>query len=257
MKKTLLLLVMTGMLANLSAQIPNDAKPADTTRAAQIIDQYLGMVNFEHYKTDSILYVVSKIVERNHPNDTMYIYRWYQGSRKVRYEIWQQGKLEDGYYGDGINVFRKFRPSVREWAQITAESFYDGVTPLDIRGALSNWRGKGAEVAYAGSATYEGAPVDRIYVTSPGLYDRYYYFEKNTGLLFLVTEEDRLYGDDEAAKNAVRVDWRAWSEFTPVRNFMLPSVESYQHEGSIVTIHNSFQYISPKSNIFTEEYIKR
>lgn len=257
MKKSLLLLVMTGLMASLSAQIPKDATPADTTRAAQIIDKYLSMVNFENYKTDSILYVVSKVVERNHPKDTMYIYRWYQGSRKVRYEMWQQGKLEDGYYGDGVNVFRKFRESVREWAQITAESFYSGVMALDIRGSLYDWRVKGAEACYAGSITYEGIPVDRVFVSCPYYYDRYYYFEKSSGLLFLVTEDDHVYDKGTAPYNDERVDWRAWNDFTPMRNFMLPGVESYQHEGSIVTIHNSFQYISPKSNIFTEEYIKR
>lgn len=236
------------------AQATAPASEEAIAQGIKIVERYLEMVDFQREKTDSMLYVESKVVDRSHPKDTMTIYRWYMAPRYMRVEIWQNGRINDGYYTDGTTIFRKFRESTRDWADTPQDNFVKRTTPLDIRGALYDWRSKGSEISYAGEYTIEGQKVDRIFVQSPGVFDRYYFFEKKTGLLFMTTEMESTLEQNEIAKNAVRVDWRAWNEFTPVHYFMMPSVESYQYDGQIVIIHNKYRYLPKQTKLFSEDY---
>lgn len=263
MKKILSILALVTLIlgGRVQAQEPAEGStavlvPVDTTRAIKIIDNYLGMLDFSKKRGDSIMYVVTKVVEYAHQDDTMYIYRWYQNPRKIRIEIWSGGQIVDGYLGDAVGTFRKFNTKYREWADVTSDSFFDVTMPFDIRGALYDWRSKGAEVSYAGEFNFQGHPVDRIFVASPRAFDRYYYFEKETGLLCFVTEEEHMFGDGEPVKNAQRVDWRAWNEFTPFRGFLMPTIESYQAEDMLVVMYHSYQYLAPNADVFSENYIK-
>lgn len=257
MKKTLALLLFAGLIASLQAQTETKPKSShqDTILAARIIDNYLAMVNFDHILKDSILCVQSSVVERSHPSDTMTIYHWYMSGRRLRIEMWQDGQLQDGYYSNGTTLFRRFQSSTRSWADITQDSFYDLTIPLDVRGALYDWHTKGAEAVYAGQYTFDGTKVNRIFVTSPEVFDRYYFFEAETGLLFMVTEMDHIYGDRKKNKNARRVDWRAWHEFTPFHGYFLPTIESYQYEQSqIVIIHRQYHFEALQPKLFSEDY---
>ncbi|MBO4600204.1 MAG: hypothetical protein J5641_05650 [Bacteroidales bacterium] len=265
MKKTLLALLLTLSIGTVCAQNVNDTihkisfdtVGADTTRAIAIIDRYVKMVDFSLYRTDSVLAVTSQIIDRDHPNDTMTIYRWYMAPRYNRIEIWQNGRMENGYYSDGIKLFRSFHQQRREWANLTPESYFYVSMPLDIRGALYNWRGKGAEVYYAGEFNFKGKALDRVFVTSPSSFDRYYYFEKESGLLGLVTEDEHMYGDAKKTMDYTPVDWRAWHEFVPLRGNYLPSEESYQVGQQVVTIHNSYRYEAPQTKLFTEDFVPK
>ncbi len=257
MKKNIFIVLM--LMASLAmAQTPEGEQlksgDGDVERGIRIVDKYLSMVDFQQEKTDSILFVESKIIDRSHPNDTMTIYRWYMRPHYMRVEIWQDGKIEDGYYTDGTTIFRKFRPSQRTWDIMPQDNFCDRTIPLDIRGALYDWRSKGAEISYAGEYTFKGQQVDRVFVRNPNVFDRYYFFEKNTGLLFMLTELETTFGDAEVAHNAVRVDWRAWNEFTPVHHFMMPSIESYQFGNQVVVIRHKYRYLPHQVKIFTEDY---
>ena len=265
MKKIVAILMLTACLGMTYAQeeeshiVPMsfDTVGADTTRAIKIIDSYLEKIDFSQANNDSVLCVVSYVVDRSHPHDTMTVYRWYMRPYYNRIEIWQGGKIEGGYYSDGVKLFRKFHTGRREWADLTPDSYFNLVLPFDIRGALYNWRSKGGEVFYAGEVKFQGAPVERVFVTMPQTFDRYYYFEKSTGMLGLVVEEEHIYGDREPAKNAVRVDWRAWHEFTPFHGFYLPKEESYQVGGEqIVILNHSYHYEAPQTKLFTEDFIQ-
>lgn len=254
MKKTLLLLLTAMLAAAASAQQPTDTTRGDTLRAAMIIDNYLGYVNFDRLLGDSMMCIVSHITERSHPQDTILIRRWYGPNGQMRLEMWQEGKMEDALYTDGKKLFRWFDGRYRSWRDLSQITFYDRAIPLDIRGALHNWRSKGAEAFYAGRYQFEGHPVDRIYVTSPNLFDRYYFFEAETGLLFMLTEEDRIFGDAEKAKNAHRVDWRGWHEFLPFHGCLLPTEESYQADEQLVIIHHHYHLEAPRPSLFTDDY---
>lgn len=222
--------------------------------AAQIIDNYLSFTNFEPLLKDSVLHVVSWVLDRDHMDDTMTIHRWYGSNGKTRIEMWQKGRMEDALYSDG-KVFRKFSRSRRDWLDMTQLSYYDRSLSMDIRGALHQWRSKGSEAYYMGEYTYNGHPVYRVFVTTPDIFDRNYFFEKETGLLFLVKEENHIFGDAEPAKNATLTDWRAWHEFTPFRGCLLPSVESYQIENQIVIIYHNYSIEAPNADLFSKNVI--
>lgn len=266
MKKTIIIawaLLAAGLCAaqekpeTKQVKISFDTVGADTARAIAIVDRYLRMIDYSQYRTDSMMCAVSYIIDQSHPKDTMTLYRWFWGTMQMRSEIWQGGKMSDGYYTNGTSLFRNFSGKQRMWADLTQESFLSWTMPLDIRGALYNWRSKGAELYYAGEYNFKGQPLDRIFVTAPDTYDRYYYFEKNSGLLCFVTEEEHVYGDPEIRKDSKTVDWRAWQEFVPFRGYYLPSVESYQIEDQIVVITTSYRYEAPNSKLFTEDYRRR
>lgn len=254
MKSKLLLLFFLATAITVCAQEKAPSQTGDTTLGINIVERYLSMVDFQREKTDSILFVESLIVDRSHPFDTMTIYRWYMAPKYMRVEIWQDGKLDDGYYSNGTTTFKKFNSANREWMNMPQDNFVKRTSPLDIRGALYDWRSKGAEISYAGEYNYNGHMVDRVFVSCPDIFDRYYLFEKSTGLLFLLTENDRLFGDAEPAHNAVKIDWRAWGEFTPVHMFLLPSTESYQYQDQIVIMKHKYRYLPSKTATFTEDY---
>ena len=266
MKKTAFLLLLTACLGTLHAQEPEkhivpmsfDTVGADTVRAIAVIDNYLKKIDFGQINNDSMLCVETHVIDRSHPNDTITIYRWYMSPRYNRTEIWQGGHIQDGYHSDGVKLFRKFHTGRREWANLTPDSYYQTTLPLDIRGALYDWRAKGAEVYYAGEVTFQGELVDRVFVTAPETFDRYYFFERRTGMLGFVTEDEHIYGDREKALNAVRVDWKAWHEYTPVGMFYLPKEESYQVGGKqIVILQHSYHYEAPQEKLFTEDFYQK
>jgi len=259
MKKILYTILLTCLLVPLQAQTPAEtpSTEGDSIKAAKIINNYLSYIDFNHILKDSMLCVTSYVIDRDHPQDTMTIYHWYMSGRQLRIEMWQDGQLQEGFYSDGKKIFRMFRPTVREWANVTQNDFYDYTIPHDVRGALYDWRSKGAEVHYAGQYTFNGHNVDRLFVSSPGIFDRYYFFEKETGLLFMLTETDHIFGDSKVTKDAQRVDWRAWHEFTPFHGVLMPSIESYQfNQSQIVFIYRHYHFEPYQTEIFTEDYHK-
>ena len=256
-RKTILLMLALVAFCTAHAQKPDSAVVADpmkgdTAIAAAIINNYLAYVNFNHLLKDSIVYVRSTIVERSHPTDTIVILRWYGNNRKERIEMWQNGKMEDAYYSDGKKLFRRFSKSFRTWRDMTQYSYYDHTIPLDIRGALYDWRSKGSEAYFVGQYTYNDHPVYRVFVTSPKIYDRNYFFERETGLLFLVKEENHIFGDDAPVFDSKPVDWRAWHEFTPFNGCLLPTIESYQIDDQLYVIHNSYSMRPLNDSYFTQ-----
>lgn len=233
-----------------------DTVGADTLRAVKIVDHYLNIVDFMNDELDSVLYVISYVVDQAHPTDTMTLHRWYKAPHYTRIEIWSKGKMEDGYYTDGTGIFRGFHSGRREWANMTQHSFLNSIMPLDIRGALYDWRNRGSEVFYAGEFNYKGRPLDRVFVMSPNTYDRYYFFEKSTGLLAMVVEDLHVFGDAVPRDDAMHVDWRTWNEFTPLHGHYLPSVESYRAGQQVVVIKNVYCFKAPNTKYFTEDYYR-
>ena len=265
MKKILIPILLTVCIGMVHAQerrpivpISFDTIGADTARAIAIVDNYLSKIDFGQSHNDSVLAVVTHVVDRSHPYDTITIYRWYMSPRYNRTEIWQGGQLQDAYHSDGVKLFRKFHTGRREWANLTPDSYFNVSQPLDIRGALYGWRAKGAELYYAGEVLFQGKKVDRVFATMPEVFDRYYYFERETGMLGLVVEEEHIYGDREPAINSVRVDWRAWHEFVPINGYFLPKEESYQvGESQIVILKHSYHFEAPDIKLFTEDFYQK
>ncbi|MBP5540601.1 MAG: hypothetical protein J6X88_03030 [Bacteroidales bacterium] len=251
----LLLLCLAGLTATAQKEwTPPTAE--DTARGIKIVDRYANYVNYERICHDSILFIVTHIIDYEHPEDTMTIYRWYHWPNQERFEMWQKGQMEMGAYSDGRKIFKKFSTKYRAWRHALNSTYYDFVEPYDIRGPLGKWRSRGAEMYYAGEYTFEGQKVDRVYVSMVGALDRLYYFERATGLLFLVTElKNQMGGGVPDIDNMV--DWRGWHEFVPVGDCMMPSEESYQANGQLVILHHSYRLIPYDEKCFTEDYFHK
>ncbi len=59
-------------------------------------------------------------------------------------------------------------------------------------------------------------------------------------------------------KNARKVDWRAWHEFTPFNGFLLPSIESYQvNQNQIVFIYRHYRTVPYDPTLFNQDYHKK
>ena len=257
MKRLFLSLMALVIAAGAQSQaiadsVDKDPTKGDTAIAASIINNYLGYIDFEHLLKDSVVHVSTSLVEREHPQDTIKILRWYGANRQNRIEIWQNGRMEDAFYSDGKKLYKRFSKSRRAWRNMSQMSYIEITMPFDIRGALHNWRSKGSEAYYVGTYNYNEQPTYRIFVTTPDMFDRNYFFERKTGLLFLVTEEDHIYGNAEKAANAQRVDWRGWHEFTPFRGCLLPTVESYQVEHQLFVMNHSYQMLPYRKAFFTQ-----
>lgn len=256
MKRLFLLLLVLSTGCSISAQEAKTYTKSDTLRGQQIVDQYLDIIDFDRLLVDSMIYIETKIVDRSNPTDTMRVHQWYANGRRSRIEMYQNGQLESGYYCNGLSGFRMFHSGRRAWVDLIQSSYYDYVYPLDPRGALFDWRSKGSEIVYDGETRFNGNDVERIFVTSPSTFDRYYFFEKNTGLLFLTKEEDHIYGDSKKTDNAQRIDWRGWHQFTPIGSCMVPTEESYQYKDQIVLIFRTYKLIPFNKTAFTEDYYK-
>lgn len=258
MKKLFFFLVVTAWTIAAQGQavtdsVNTDPMKGDTALAAEIINNYISYVNFEHLLQDSVVFVRTSVVERSHPDDTIKILRWYGSKRQIRIEMWQNGRMQDAFYTNGKKIFRRFSNTYRSWRNMSPDSFLDHTQALDIRGALYGWRSKGSEAYYVGEYTYNNHQAYRVFVTTPGAFDRNYFFEKETGLLFIVTEEDHIYGDAQKSADAQKVDWRGWHEFIPFRGCLMPTMESYQVNDQLFIIRNSYEMVEYKSTYFTKE----
>ena len=232
----------------------------DTAEAVRVVERYLQYVDFDQILIDSVLYTETSVVDRDHPNDTMYIYRWHYrpagAPAMERIEMWSRGKMDMAAYCDGKELFRKFDARERHWVDSKREPFIDFMKPYDLRGALYQWRSYAAEMSYEGEYTFEGQKVHRVFVRMAGIHDRYYYFEKTSGLLFLVTELPTILGEDAKHPEGM-VDWRAWHEFTPFHGCLLPTAESYQTPDQIVILHHTYRYVAKNNALFKEDFRKR
>lgn len=219
--------------------------PVDSAQI--VIDRYLGLLNFDEMKTDSMLYIETIIVGRNHPNDTTVMKRWFVAPNQYRVEIWMRNALGYGLVTDGRNVFRKYNFKKEYWENISASDYYDDAPAYDFHGPLYRWKTDGGNVEYQGEWNYNGHPAYRIFVQSPIRYDRNYLFEKESGLLFLVHEFST---HAETMTEGPHVDWRAVHEYQPFGRCLFPSVESYQYKEEIVFQYHTYKYLPINLELF-------
>ena len=238
MKRTLLLiLLLTGAIAAHS----------QTDSANIVVDNYLRLLNFEGLRTDSTLYIESRIFTPG-MGDTLVMKRWHQAPNLDRLEMWPGCKLAMGCFFNGKGVCQKYNAQRRKWALINYESFLNLQTPYDFRGPLYHYRMQGAELTYMGLMRYEGQECHRVLVKMPGHYDRYYLFECRTKLLFLIDELPTHHEDHKMS--AKPVEWRAVHEYQPFGESLLPSLESYLHEEGHTVISHTYRYIAYDPALF-------
>ena len=221
--------------------------------AALIVDNYTKLLNYDGIRSDSILYIETTIVSDNQTDDTLIMRRWFLPPNNNRVEFWQKGKRQTCFHSDGEKIFRKYDTTAHAWASATEDTYYMECSNYDYHGPLYKWNINGVELFYKGTSTFEGTPIYVVHVEGPSRYDRNYFFEKSTGLLFFVQEFPTIEGKPMTAHGS-QVDWRAIHEFTPFGNSVLPTQESYQHQGIITVMKHTYKYLAPDKTIFKKDY---
>lgn len=226
---------------------PNEAK------AGQVVEDFYRVLNLEALQGDSLLFVESHIVPRGQ-TDTLIMRRWAGPRHRRRVELWFQDTLQMCLFSDGRTYFERYRND-EGWKSIHAEKYHDEVQAYDIYGPLYQWQLRGDDLTYEGTVTFHGQPVERIGVRNPQHYDRHYYFEKESKLMFLYTESDSIGGEPATIAPRNRVDWHAYHEYQPLGEALLPSVESYQHQGAITLLFHHARRVAFDDRIFTQRQL--
>lgn len=258
MKKILFLICTLLALTSTWAQTDMLSAKADSMSMA-IVDRYLGILNYEGLRKDSMLYVVTYIIDRDYPQDTLFLYRWHMYPHYDRVEIYDKKSIKLGVYSDGKEYYQTFDEKRRTWRHVTPMTCYNMLMPYDIRGSLADWRAKGAEMTYKDETTLNGNAVEQVFVSTPEQFDRTYFFEKKSGLLFLFTEDSNMFGAEKHTRNTYPVDWRGWHEFIPFGRCLFPKIESYQADNHITILYHHYRYEPFDEKLFKENYhqIKR
>lgn len=245
MKNLLIALTLTMLSAFAWAQ--NHQWIPDT--AVLVVDRYLKILNYDNMPSDSMLYIETIIVDRDNPKDTTLMKRWFVMHQKMRGEIYVNGVRQKALRTNGKDLFREFKNG--RWRAIDPANFYTKLAEYDFRGPLYNWRTQGVELEYKGSWMYNGNEVYRVLVHDPFRYDRYYLFDKQSGLLFMI---DELPIDPTTTKSDAvpNVDWRAIHEYYPIHMMFIPSEESYQIDGNITLMHSTMKMIPIDERLFNK-----
>ena len=239
----------------ITAAIAASAQGADgkVDSATVIVGRYLAMQDFNKLRKDSILYMETYIYYRSKPTDTAVLKRWFLPPNSFRAELWHGDTLLEGCYTDGKRIYREYNPKMKVgWIGVTPDHYYDIDYQYDIREELYKWEAEAATLVYKGEWDFNGNKVYRILKETPERYNKYYLFEKESGLLFLIEESNER---SEYANHTVysHADWHAYHEFQPVGNVLIPSVESYQTGNDIVYHFTHFKYLPLDRQIFQKD----
>ncbi|MDO4217213.1 MAG: hypothetical protein Q4D03_03440 [Bacteroidales bacterium] len=246
MKRHLTLLVFLCLATIAIAQ--NHQYIPDT--AALIVDRYLRTMNVEAQRTDSMLYVETITVRRGH-SDTTIMKRWFFPPQCMRVEIYQNGNRISGYRSNGRDVYRVFKKG--RWNTISPNDFFTESAGYDFRGPLYNWRINGVDLTYKGEWDYNGHPTYRVLVQDIFRYDRYYLFDQSNNLMFLADELPPPADTEQKRLDALaHIDWRAVHEYLPFRAMVLPTIESYQYNGSLYIQYHTYSYLPVDMRLFNK-----
>lgn len=243
MKRTLLAFFCLLGLTN--------AKGQSIDTAAMVVDRYISLLNMKELPRDSMVVVTSIQVDRDNPSDTTIMRRWDAFPNKSRSEVWYKGRMLDGFVSNGADIYMFFDTTRSVWRNCLPVQYLDNHIAFDIRGPLYYWRTNGSELRYLGKKTFQGNPVDAVEVRVPSCNVREYFFEQQSGLLFLYRVMDEIVGD--SVREEYRTDWRAYHEFQPKGRCFFPSVESYQNQGHVYIIHHHVELLPIDDRIFYQE----
>lgn len=228
-----------------------EADRQEIDSAEVILERYLALLNYDAIRTDSILYIESRIFIQNSPTDTIIMKRWFYPQANYRVELWQGGKLTIGLRSNGYDTFMEYDAEQRQWFKVDVARYYNRLDAYNFHSSLYNWRDHHTSLRYDGIWNFNGSQAYRLFIKQQDVFDRYYMFEKESGLLFMYDELDS-YMDMERDVTD-HVDWRAFHEYTPLDKCLFPSIESYQMNGNIVMIFHQYRYIKFDYDIFMED----
>lgn len=221
--------------------------------AEWVVDRYLQLMNLDALRSDSILYMETVIYYASSPQDTAIMKRWFLPPNRFRAELWHGDTLLEGTYTDGKRVFREYNVKTLDgWTRVAESRYYNVAPTYEFRGPLYNWRAQGGVLEYQGVWNFQGNEVYRVYMEAPERYNSYFFFEKNSGLLFLEqqTSHHSEYSNHQAS---VHPDVHGVHEYQPLGVSLLPSYESFQIEGDRLLYLTTFRYLPLNMDIFTKD----
>lgn len=241
------IILLLCLTLSLSGQEAGDASEG---RAATVVADYYRTLNLGSLRADSLLFIESRIVGRG-DTDTLVMRRWSGPQHRRRVELWHRGALQMCLFSDGRTYYECYHID-RGWRSVNADDYFEEAQQYDSYGPLYQWMLRGESLRYEGSALLRDDTVERVGARSASHYDRHYYFEKESKLLFLYTESDSINGEPTVIPPRNRVDWHAYHEYQPLGTALLPSVESYQHHNNITLIFHKARYVAYDERIFTQ-----
>lgn len=217
-----------------------------------VVGRYMSLMNYESLPRDKMLLIESVAVPRYSGGDTTIVRRWYTGTSSCRIEVWQKGSLMEGWHNYEHKIFRKYDTKKKQWVDASEIHYYDHTVGYDFRGPLYRRATNGTSMAYGGIATFEGHSVYKVLATAPGMFDREYYFEQQSGLLFLILEKETSYGGERDGGEG-RLEWRSIEEYLPVGEMLMVSKETYQQEGLRTTTTHTPLLTDTNLDIFKKD----
>lgn len=237
------------VIVGFAAQSQETTQEVDS--AEVVLERYLALLNYDAIRTDSILYIESRIFSLKNPIDTIVMKRWFYPEANYRVELWQGGKLAIGLHSNGYDTFMQYEAEHRKWFKVDVVKYYNRLDPYNFHGPFFHWKDHPISLRYDGVWNFNGNQAYRLFIKQQDQFDRYYMFEKESGLLFMYDELDS-YMEMERDVTS-HADWRAFHEYTPLGKCLFPSIESYQMEGDIIMIYHQYRYIKFDYDIFLED----
>ena len=248
MRKIIVIAIMLSMYVGGRCQ--NHEYTVDS--AEMVVQNYIRLMNFDAIKSDSTLYIESYIYQRSDPHDTTIMKRWFLPPFNYRTEVWHSDTMVTGLSCNGKDVYMMYSKGNKRWEDANMSSFYNEFWGYDFHGPLFKWKTDNTHLQYKGIWKFNDQEVYRIFVTNPDRYERYYMFDKRSGLLFLIDETDS-HSDRMVVLDDEHVDWRAYHEYQPVGKALLPSIESYQYGGDITLIFHTYKYVTKDEKLFIQK----
>lgn len=223
-----------------------------TDSAVMVVERYLDILNYKALSNDSTLHITCAITKRSTPADTLYMHHWHAAPEYYMTEIVYKGRRLLAYYRDGYGTFQRYNKETRQWDKLSEMDYEREASAYDFHSPLYEWESGGITLRYDGEWDYNGHRVYRVYAQAKTRHDRYYIFEKQSGLLFFIDELDTRNGTAVEGNNIDQIDWRAYEEYQPIGNCIMPSIEVYQQNGDITRIQRKFEYIGKDLKRFTD-----
>ncbi len=229
-----LLIVTVSVCSGVLAQTSADS-------AAIVINRYLKNLGHDALNWQTV--DMTSVITFNKAPDTLLVERRFAFPEYSYVRVSQHGKTLFGLYSDG-NEYLRYDTTRHSWDVTSENEYLRQLSGYDPRGPLWNWENMSIEAQYRGVSLLEGNRVCRVAVRDPLRGLREYLFELPSGNLFLTVEQQ------PADPLAPHVDWRAIHEYTPVGDFLFPTLESYQSQGAITIIATRVELMPFKKSDF-------
>lgn len=245
MKKTVItMLLLLPALAFGQQEVAKDT-------AAEVVDRYLRLLNVESYSEDSML-VMETAVTVYGSEDTLWMKRWFSPARKYRVEVWHKDSLIEGLISNDLDNFLQYDASHQKWVKISEKSIVTNLSGYDFRGPLYLWRWNGSTLTWNGLGELKGKPMQVVKVVRSGMYDRYYMFDPDSGLLTLIMESED-FNPANPPRKETHIEWKSINEYLPVSNHLVPSLESFMRDGKLTILSTTAHLEKIIPRIFNRE----